>query len=85
MVGLVKKRATIIHLQFGLSAKANRDLLSFLRLGLRRHLKETTLGDDAPEAIRGREATDTASALEGHWENIGLDGTHGSVSCREVS
>jgi hypothetical protein len=32
--------------------------------------KEPTLGDDAPEAIRGREATDTASALEGHRRSI---------------
>lgn len=46
--------------------------------------KEPTLGDEAPEAIRGREATETASALEGHWENIDLAGTHGSVFCKEV-
>jgi hypothetical protein len=46
--------------------------------------KEPTLGDDAPEATRGREVTDTASALEGHWENIDLAGTHGSVFCKEV-
>jgi hypothetical protein len=46
--------------------------------------KEPTLGDAAPEAIRGREAADTAPALEGHWENIDLAGTHSSVFCKEV-
>jgi hypothetical protein len=46
--------------------------------------KEPTLGDDAPEAIRGKEAADTAPAVESHWENIDLAGTHGSVFCKEV-
>jgi hypothetical protein len=45
--------------------------------------KEPKLGDDAPVAIRGREATDTAPALEGHWENIDLTGPHVAHYARE--
>ena len=42
------------------------------------------LGEDVPVAIRGTEATDGQAAVEGHWENIDLAGTHGSVFCKEV-
>jgi hypothetical protein len=44
--------------------------------------KEPKLGDDVPEVIRGREATEMT--VEGQWENIDLAGTHGSVFCKEV-
>jgi hypothetical protein len=37
-----------------------------------------------PEKIRGREATDDQSELEGQWENIDNAGTHGAVFCKEV-
>jgi hypothetical protein len=44
--------------------------------------KEPKLGDDVPEAIRGREATETT--VEGQWENIDPAGAHGSVFCKEI-
>ena len=42
------------------------------------------LADNVPEVIRGREATDTQTAVEGQWENIDNAGTHGAVFCKEV-
>lgn len=42
------------------------------------------LTDTVPEAIRGREAKDEQSAVEGHWENIDNAGTHGAVFAKEV-
>src|SRR5215470_9370237 len=31
--------------------------------------KEPKLGDDVPEVVRGREASENQSKTEGHWEN----------------
>ena len=46
--------------------------------------KEPKLGDDVPEFIRGREAAEGQTKVEGQWENIDNAGTHGSVFCKEV-
>lgn len=46
--------------------------------------KDPALSADAPEAIRGREASDEVSVVEGQWENIDNAGAHGAVFCKEV-
>lgn len=46
--------------------------------------KDPILGNDVPAVIRGDKATDTTTAIEGHWENIDLAGTHGDVFCRDL-
>ena len=46
--------------------------------------KEPTLGDDVPEAIRGREASETRPKAEGLAENIDNAGTHWTVFAKEV-
>lgn len=42
--------------------------------------KDPRLSPDVPVLIRGDEETD----VEGHWENIDLEGTHGDVFCRSL-
>jgi len=54
-VDLVEESAAIIHLQFRLIAKAERNLLSFLRLGLRSYLLTPTqpgLQSSATRSVR---------------------------------
>lgn len=46
--------------------------------------KEPKLSEDVPEIIRGREAAEGQSKIEGQWENIDNAGTHGAVFCKEV-
>lgn len=47
--------------------------------------EDPELGDDVPVVISGAESDDEAgtAAVEGHWENIDLAGTHGSVWLRD--
>lgn len=46
--------------------------------------KEIKLGQDVPVQIRGVEADQETAEVEGHWENIDLQGTHGSVFAQHV-
>src|SRR5262245_21354681 len=42
------------------------------------------LSPNVPEIIRGREAGEGQTQLEGHWENIDNAGAHGVVFCKET-
>ncbi|MGH9769323.1 MAG: DUF4055 domain-containing protein [Blastocatellia bacterium] len=46
--------------------------------------KEPKLGTDAPETIRGREASEGVTAVEGWAENIDLQGSHWTVFAKEL-